>query len=399
MSPSAPERILILSTWSSLYPLIGGGGTPIEGDMFEAFLGAGYEIDLVAPASSGPSDFPEGPRFRVHRIGEQRLGGGSRARRSLAMRELTARLVGRGLAAARGGPRPAVVYGLGAPAVRAAAWTGRALRRPSVGVIYGTFLAPILGDRDALRARFEDVAAFRAPVTRLSVLDDGTRGDEVAAALGVPSDRVLFRRHGVDRAACEAAPVADRAALGIPEGAPLIASASRLAGWKRVDRVIRAMPGVLERHPDAVLAVAGDGPSGPELRSLAAELGVADSVVFTGPLDRETTLGLMKACDVFCSFYDFSNVGLALLEAMTIGVAVVVADTGSTAELVEDGAGGLVVEPDDERAAAAAISSLLADPDLRARLGEGASARARELVPGVEERMAQELELVRELSA
>ncbi|MBA3301355.1 MAG: hypothetical protein H0T15_05750, partial [Thermoleophilaceae bacterium] len=44
-------RILVLSTWPALYPMAGGGGTPIEGDMFAAFLAAGHEVDLVLPPS------------------------------------------------------------------------------------------------------------------------------------------------------------------------------------------------------------------------------------------------------------------------------------------------------------------------------------------------------------
>jgi len=167
--------------------------------------------------------------------------------------------------------------------------------------------------------------------------------------------------------------------------------------WKRVDRILRAWPAVLREVPDALLAISGSGPAGEALRALARGLGIEESVRFLGPLERAANLRLIAAADCFCSFYDYSNVGVALLEALSCGVACVVADTGATAELVEDGRSGLVVGPDDSAGASRAIAAVLGDPGLRERLGHGAAELAGRALLSIEDRMSLELELVEEL--
>jgi glycosyltransferase involved in cell wall biosynthesis len=274
------------------------------------------------------------------------------------------------------------------------------VRRPSVGVLLGTFLYPALGSWLRLAQSFEETIAFKTPVSRLVVLNDGTLGDRVAQALSVRPERFRFWMHGVDQRACAGAARDTeniRGELDLPQNVPLIASASRLAGWKRIDRIIRAMPHVLRDHPDAVLAVSGSGPVGEELKRLVGGLGLAKSVRFTGPLPREANLRLIAAADIFCSFHDFSNVGVSLLEALTCGVAVVVTDVGATREFVEHGVNGFVVKSGDPRAAADAISSLLNDAELRQRLAAEGARRAHERFLTKQERRQLELELIEEL--
>jgi glycosyltransferase involved in cell wall biosynthesis len=254
-----------------------------------------------------------------------------------------------------------------------------------------------VGDWRRLLGSFEEVVAFRTPVDRLVLLNDGTQADLVANALRVPPARVSFLMHGVDFEACDRArSAADsaRAALGVANDQPLLVSASRLTGWKRVDRIIRLMPLVLERHPDAVLAISGDGPSTAELESLSRELGVHDSVRFLGALQREPNLELISAADVFCSFFDFSNVGVSLLEALSCGVAVVTLATGATKDVVHDGVNGVVLEDYDTDAAAAVVNGLLDDRALRSRLATRAYDQAREALLDIGERKRLEVELV-----
>lgn len=386
------KRILALSTWPSLYPMAGGGGTPIEGDLYEALLGAGHELTIVAPRA-GHEDFPAGAR--VVRLPPARpLRGPGPLRRLGAWRSLTRALE------AEGARLPAdLVYGIGGFAVPAAARVGARLSVPSIGLILGTFLAPAMHSRLRLALAFEEVRAFRAPVTVLEVLDDGTRGDEVAERLGVTPERLRFWMHGVDRAACEHA-VAERggarAELGLPADRPLAVSASRLTSWKRVDRILRAWPAVQERVPDALLAISGAGPAEGKLRRTAEPFG--DSVRFTGALDRAANLRLIAAADCFCSFYDFSNVGVALLEALSCGVACVVADTGATRRLVRDGESGRVVPADDSAAAARAIAAVLSDPAEREALRAGAASLAAERLMSIEDRRRLEVALVESLT-
>lgn len=367
-------------------------------DLLETLLSAGYTIDFVAPEADADNWFPTNPRMRVHRYGSLRLTFEGNSGRAIAWLERTIRLALQGLKVAISHGRPQVVYAFSALTIPAAVSCGLILRRPTIGALFGTFLYPHLGRKRGLLSQFEEFVAFKSRVDRLIILNDGTRGDDVAHALGVPDARVRFWMHGLDMESCASAMEADgRAELGLPSGVPLVVSASRLATWKRVDRLLRAVPDVLSADPDTLFVISGDGPDRPALEKLTQELSIGHAVRFLGALPSGVNLRLIAAADVFCSLYDYSCVGVALLEALGCGVAVVVADTGATRDFVEDGVNGLVVRPDDDSATAAAIARLLADRDLRLRLGGEARRRAKERFLTPKERASLELEAIAEL--
>lgn len=397
---SRTNSILILSPWPSILSMQGGGGTPLAHDLVETLLAAGYSIDFVGPEAAEPDWYPDDTRVRIHRYRPPRLAFERSIGRVVTWLERTVRLTGRGLIVASRRGRPRVVYGFSALTIPAAVCCGWFLRRPKIGVLFGTYLFPNLGRRRRLLGHFEEVIAFKAPVDRLIVLNDGTRGDEVAQALGVPPKRVRFWMHGLDLEACTRAVAGNaRAELALPLDAPLVVSASRLVGWKRIDRILRAAPDVLRVKPDALFVLSGEGPDRAPLEQLARELSIDHAVRFLGGLPRDVNLSLIAAADVFCSLYDYSCVGVALLEALGCGAAVVVADTGATRDFVEDGANGLVVEPDDTHQTAAALTSLLTDDELRARLGQEARRRAEERFLTPAQRAALELQLINELTS
>jgi glycosyltransferase involved in cell wall biosynthesis len=300
-----------------------------------------------------------------------------------------------------GRERPAAVYGFSALATPAAALAGHLLRAPSIGALFGTFLHPALGRWRRLAQHVEEVVAFKTPVDRLVILDDGTRGDDVARWFHVPQQRLRFWMHGVDIDRCVTASRdgSIRADLCLSEDTPLVVSPSRLASWKRVDDVLRAFAGVVPDHPRATLVVSGSGPEEAALKALATEILPPANVRFVGALSRDINLRLIAQADVFCSFYDFSNIGYALLEALAAGVAVVVTDTGATTARVTHDMNGLVVPPRDVTAATAAIARLLGDAGLRSRLAANARIHADRTFLTLEDRARLEVELLREIGA
>src|SRR5581483_5768039 len=292
-----------------------GGGTPVLSDLLESLVAGGNEVHLVLVEGDEPPRVPDG--VVVHRVAPRRVTRWW-ATRQLAQAAFTIRLSVRAVRLGRRLEGLRAVYGLSALTVPAAAIAAGFLRRPSVGHLFGTFFHPAL---DSMRARLlllEEWIAFKTPTTRLVVLDDGTQGDAVARRLGVPPDRFRFWMHGLDFDACDAAVTGPdpRRELGLPPDVPLVLSASRLASWKRVDRVIDAFAQVHAIRPDAVLAIAGDGPERARLEDRVARAGLAGSATFTGPLPVELNLRLIVSADVACSLYELSNVGVALLEAL-----------------------------------------------------------------------------------
>jgi phosphatidylinositol alpha-1,6-mannosyltransferase len=181
---------------------------------------------------------------------------------------------------------------------------------------------------------------------------------------------------------------ATRRHFGLPVDAPVVLGVSRLVPRKGFDTAIRAAARLRGTHPDAVLAIAGSGRDDGRLRRLAAELDAP--VRFLGRVPHDDLPALYGCADVFTMLcrnrwggLEQEGFGIVFVEAAACGVPQVAGDSGGAAEAVADGATGFVVDDSGgERAAERAadhIDALLADRDLRFRMGAAARQRAVEL--------------------
>jgi glycogen synthase len=116
----------------------------------------------------------------------------------------------------------------------------------------------------------------------------------------------------------------------------LIVSIGRLEPYKGHERVIAGLPGVLERVPDARLWIAGEGPDEPRLRRLTSELGVAD-LVEIGAVDRAQLARRLMGASLVVLLSDFEAHPLAVIEAASLGVPVLVGDNSGMRELAVSG--------------------------------------------------------------
>ncbi|HEU4686732.1 MAG TPA: glycosyltransferase [Vicinamibacterales bacterium] len=154
---------------------------------------------------------------------------------------------------------------------------------------------------------------------------------------------------------------------------PTILFVGRLVGYKGVDVLLRALPGL-----DAETVVVGDGPLRTSLESLARDLGVAERVRFLGEVNSDELLARYRACDIFVlpSVTRQETFGMVQLEAMLFGRPVVSTALGTGVSWVnQHERTGLVVKPGDVGELRQALTRLLGDPDLRQRLGAAAQAR------------------------
>jgi glycosyltransferase involved in cell wall biosynthesis len=189
---------------------------------------------------------------------------------------------------------------------------------------------------------------------------------------GISAERVVVRPNGIPQVPhTRSGELRERIGLGAE---PLLLYAGRVADGKGLDLLVRALPDLHDAH----LAVVGpdDGHGTTRmLGRLAAELGVAERVHLLGQWP-EQPLTLYGDADVVALPSAHENFGMAAAEAASAGVAVVVTDRCGVAELLRDH-GALVVGYDVVEVRAA-IARLLADPDLRRRLGKLGSTRAAE---------------------
>jgi len=148
--------------------------------------------------------------------------------------------------------------------------------------------------------------------------------------------------------------------------------------YKGVDTVLHALPAVLQAQPGVRYVVVGDGDLIPGLRALAQRLGVGSAVEFRGWVSEQQLTRAYAECAVFVLPSAGEGFGLTHLEAMAFGRPVVGARAGATPEVVGDGTTGLLVPYGSAPALADALIQLLADGELRARLGAAGRARVAE---------------------
>lgn len=157
-----------------------------------------------------------------------------------------------------------------------------------------------------------------------------------------------------------------------PAREPVVAAtAANLEYWKGIDVLLEACARL--RHPLRI-EIFGEGSRRPSLESRAASLGLDASFHgFVDDLKRR-----LDEVDLFVLPSRAENFPIAILEAMASGLPVVSTRVGGVPEIVSDGLTGLLVEPDDPAALAAAIDRLVGDAELRQAFAKRAARRAKD---------------------
>src|SRR5919197_586490 len=180
-------------------------------------------------------------------------------------------------------------------------------------------------------------------------------------------------------------------------GRPLVVCVSRLVPRKGHDVLIRALPEIRRRVPDAALLLVGEGSYRPALEAMAARSSPG-SVVFAGAASEQDLPSYYRAGDVFAmpcrtrlGGLEVEGWGNVFIEAAACGRPVVVGDSGGARESVVDGETGLLVDGSDVGAVAEAVASLLEDPGRAEAMGSAGRARVERdhAWPAIAERLAR----------
>ncbi len=159
-------------------------------------------------------------------------------------------------------------------------------------------------------------------------------------------------------------------------GRPVVVSVSRLVERKGHDVLIRALPELRRRVPEAALLIVGGGPYRATLERIARETGVADHVVLTGSVPWEELPAHYDAGDVFAmpcrtrrAGLEVEGLGIVFLEASATGLPVVAGRSGGSPDAVLEGETGHVVDGTRVDEVARAVGDLLVDPEEARRMG------------------------------
>ncbi|MFE9652262.1 glycosyltransferase family 4 protein [Micromonospora sp. NPDC006431] len=264
-----------------------------------------------------------------------------------------------------------VWFGAAAPlGLLAAGLRRRAGIRRAVALTHGheAGWAALPGARSALRriGRGVDVTTYLGEYTRVRlarVLDGVTELRRLAPGVDVETYHPSVDGERV------------RLRLGLADR-PVVVCVSRLVPRKGQDMLIRAMPEIRRRVPDAALLIVGGGPYRATLEKLARQTGVERDVVFTGSVPSAELPAHYAAGDVYAMpcrtrnrGLDVEGLGIVYLEASATGLPVVAGDSGGAPDAVREGETGYVVRGRDVAQLADRVAMLLADRDLARQLG------------------------------
>lgn len=269
-----------------------------------------------------------------------------------------------------------VLYGASAPLGLMAKQLRAAGAERQVAITHGheVWWAALPGTRQAMRTigRHVDTVTYVSEWCR----------EKISRALA-PADAARMRRlsPGVDveEYRPDRADPAVRERLGLGPETPMILSLGRLVERKGQDTLIKAMPMILAEVPEARLVIAGRGPDQERLERMVRDRGLEASVTVAGSVPFGETAAWFATADVFAmpsrarkGGLEIEAFGIVYTEAQASGVPAIVGASGGTADAVDAGRTGFLVDPNDPLAVAAPIVKLLQDPDLRRSMGAAA---------------------------
>ena len=172
--------------------------------------------------------------------------------------------------------------------------------------------------------------------------------------------------------------LAIRQTIGLPNGAVLLGTVANLFPRKGYEVMLRALPAIIHAVPTVHYVIVGsdDHRYADRLKRLASELMIADRIHIVG--FQDPVQPFLAALDLYMHPALMEGFGIAVVEAMAMGKAVVATTTGGLPEVVAHGDTGLLVPPGDAESLTAAVISLLKDKARREQMGLSGRARAQE---------------------
>lgn len=202
---------------------------------------------------------------------------------------------------------------------------------------------------------------------------------QLARELGVRTDHVSVVPYGVDAKFARAPRRPDLITRYGLEGKRVVLFLGGLKGRKNLFLLLDIWREGAAGHPDARLVVAGGGPLLAGLKARARRLRIEDRVVFTGYVPEAEKAAHYNLADVFLFPSAMEGFGLAVGEAMSSGLPVVASERGSMPEVLLDGEGGFLCDPERPETFVARLQLLLSDPPLREKFGRANQERVERL--------------------
>lgn len=266
-----------------------------------------------------------------------------------------------------------IIYAYEVDAVYAAKRISRKFNYPLVTRFQGTIHNDTPDNFNNLIRKAPSLQAYKTSAHLTIMTNDGTQGLKTLQRFGNKSGEIVFWRNGVNKISDDLLLQRKqlRKCFDFDDNFVFL-TVSRLVDWKKVDRAINAFAVVNKEYSNARLVIIGDGEAKNNLMFLTKELQLNDKVVFKGAVEQDVVSKYMVAADAFLSFYNISNVGNPLMEAMMCGKPIITLDVGDTSELIKNGENGILLSLDNLSQISHMMNKIIEDKEFRDNLSMGA---------------------------
>lgn len=227
--------------------------------------------------------------------------------------------------------------------------------------------------------------------------NDGTRADELLYKHNIKRDKIHFLKNGIDKHWADTIANQKLRKEIAPNNEKIIITVSRLAKWKQVDIILKAIPGLIELNRNIKLVIVGDGIEKENLQSMANDLNINNNVVFVGAQEQQNVVDYLRISDVFVSMNALSSMSNPVFEAMICGKTVIALNRGATGDLIKHNTTGILVNDNEKDNLPEILHNILENDYLRKEIGDNAQKFMLNEWPSWEERVNYELNLIETL--
>lgn len=185
---------------------------------------------------------------------------------------------------------------------------------------------------------------------------------EMVATWGIDPEKIIVLPETFDELKGIGDKITLRKKMGVQ--GQIIVAVGDLDKLKNFEALIDMMPAIIAKHPDAKMLIIGEGPQRTALEDKINEMGLEESVMLTGQVEKKLLFTYLKIADVFVSSSLFEGFSYSILEAASLGVPIVATQVGGNRELIEDGVTGSLISLGDQAGFIAAVEKILTDSAL-----------------------------------
>ena len=292
--------------------------------------------------------------------------------------------------------KEAILYAYEVNAVKSCKKISKKYKMPLVTRFQGTIISKFKNNFYTKITRYPHIQALSTKADLIIMTDDGTQGDRILKEYGNNS-KTLFIKNGVNilsRNLPEINKKEFKKDINVPLDKTILLTVSRLATWKKVDRAIKGLDKIKNKE-NYFLLIVGEGDERKKLEDLIKELNLNSNVRLEGAIKNEDVYKYMQVADIFLSFYDLSNVGNPLLEALSLGKPIITYNVGDTNKVINK-ENGVLLDDVSPESIARTIEKINNEDELK-KLSEGALNYTRNNLYSWEKRMQMEIKEVEKL--